>query len=196
MTVLMLTLCTPMSFAASNTKSATAYSCIKEKNTAYVTTYSAIYKVNLKTKKAKKLVSVSGGDIDFLQKKGKYLYYGTLGGGYEFQLSRVNVKTGKTKLIAESVAYGKLDTKCTGYVVKDSKIYYSEPKANYKKSKKVCVKLNGKSKKSTKYKAKMKHKVSNAKGYRLSKKEVSQEPYEVKYYLKTPKGRIYLGTGF
>ena len=59
------------------------------------------------------------------------------------------------------------------------------------------MKLNGKSKKSTKYKVKMKTKMSNASGY-LVVDDYDSDYYNdwtnetVNYYLKTPNGYIFL----
>jgi hypothetical protein len=78
------------------------------------------------------------------------------------------------------------------YVISGSKIYYSggyNSGGNFNK----VMKLNGKGKKSSKVKISMKTKSSNAKGYKVIRKEFEWGYYS---YLKTPKKTYYLGKSY
>ena len=193
--LIMLALCalTPISnYAASSSVKANAYSCIKSGDYAYVTTYAKIKKVDLNSGEITNLVKTEGYNLDFLQKKGNYLYYGVYGSGLTFSLYRVNVKTGKKKCLEKNAAFGYVGENCSGYVIKGSKIYFNKANKDCSSSRRYKMDLNGKNKKKTSTKAKMKRKNSNKEGYALNIKQLSEE-YSNEYYLKTPSGNIYLG---
>lgn len=201
--IVLLALAVAVAFAP-----ASAYAVIKVKMTSYEdavkvgnTVYVAspgcgIYKVKVKNnvvKSKKWLIKPSGAswigsEITAMKVKGSYLYYCELTDGTPIQVCRVNTKTKKKKCLAYLPYDGE-------YAIKDKKLY-----VNYKeeaapdyitlKSKREVMKLNGKSKKSTSAKVVTKFKKSNAKGYSVIYKE--KNGY-VKTYLKTPKGKFYLG---
>ena len=176
--------------AASKTKKMTVYYCIKSKSTVYCSNANHIFKVNLKTKK---VTILTGGKCypGNLKLKGKYLYYqdiqqGFDENGYAGYLYRINVKTKAKKKLAGA----------TDYAIKGKKIYVTADKIkgdNSIKTTKRVMKLNGKSKKKTKYKAKNACKQTNAKGYYVTD-DIDWDDFDqpANYYLRTPSGYILL----
>lgn len=186
----------PMQVSAASTAKMTAFNQVyKTKNIAYCAGVGGVYKVTLKNGKVKKVKKLFKGkviDYDYgcaeaMKKKGDYLYFmarnESAPGG---RIYRVNVKTGKKKALTGFVYY------LVGYVIKDKKIYYSydvaDDDAFYEEVKSMS--LNGKNKKKSSMKVSMNTKNSNAKGYYIIEKE--KDGY-LKDYLRTPKGKYYLG---
>ena len=173
-------------FAASgSTVKANAYKqVLKSGNTVYACGDAGIFKVTVKNGKAKKVKRLVKGDrycaLEHMQKKGNYIYYHVMTNGTPYYLYRANVNNGKTKRLVYANDLGPIS-----YAVKGSKIYY---KAQY--GKKYRMNLNGKNKKRTSVKPKMKVKKTNAGGYRVINKEKNGYIYS---YIKTPKGTKCLG---
>lgn len=186
----------PVSASAATKVKMTAYNqVVKSGNTVYCPSAGwGIFKVKVTKSgkvKSKKWLIKSGEVfgaytyIGAMKKKGKYLYFDEGTEGTISYLRRVNLSTGKAKTIAQDVG---------NYVIKKKKIYAeiwkdSNDDGDFKPYRYV-MKLNGKSKKKTKVKPVMKIKGSNAKGYSVIYKEKGDY---VKTYLKTPKGKYYLG---
>ena len=182
----------PASASAASKVKMTAYDKVyKSGNTVYCAGEgSSIYKVKVKkgvVTSKKKIMNGNWAMADYsyistMKKKGKYLYYVHSSEGTYWAVYRINVKGGKEKMVASS-AYE--------YAIKGKRIYaefynpYNEEKPKYK-----SMKLNGKNKKKTSKRPKVKHKKTNAKGYSVTYK-MSDDC--VKTYLKTPKGKFYLG---
>ena len=189
------TLAPQQSFAASKTKKMTVYNvAIKSGNKVYCNGTENIYRVDLKKKKVLKRLHTEESvveDVKAMKKKGKYVYF--LFESYydkeRMDLYRVSIYGGKEKRLAKNVC---------AYAISDGKIYYTHFKKwnDYGnpvgKTNKV-MKLNGKSKKSTRYKVKMKEKSSNAKGYKI-KYTYKKNSEKYKVWLKTPRKKIYLAT--
>lgn len=178
-------------FAASKTKKAIGYGCIKSGNYVYVVTCEKIFKYNINKNTVKELVNEPNWSLDYLQKKGDYLYYGKFKLNDEFRLTRVNVKTGKKKVLEKHVSFKPFGSWFTGYVINKSKIYYSQLKD--KKITKKVMKLNGTSKKKSEYKALFKYKNSNTGEYELLIVTYPEED-KSEMYLLTPDDRVYLET--
>lgn len=135
----------------------------------------AIYKVNLKTNKVRKLVAVSEVPHS-MRKNGSYLYYveSTMGGN---TLYRVSVKTGKRNRLGPYYEY----------VISGNRIYCDGR----------VMKLDGSCKKKSTTSIKMKSIKNSNKKYRLVMKYTPKDNGEqFKAWLKTPNGKIYLGKGF
>lgn len=102
---------------------------------------------------------------------------------------RNTLKSGKKTILAKNTG--------PEFAIKGKKIYYNyakETRNGIKYLKRVMM-LNGKSKKATKYKAKMTAKLTNARGYLVdSDTEIYDWPeYDyIDYYLQTPDGDIFL----
>ena len=191
-TVMIVTVAAPAAFASSNTVKMTTYDVFKNGNTVYCPSAgNGIYKVTVKNGKVKKIKWLRRSDfvqgnysyIGSMKKKGNYLYYVEFSEGTYCTFNRINLKTGKTKQLAENG---------TDYAFKNKKIYvemwefddYSDY-AYY-----MSMKLDGTSKKETSVKPKMITKKSNAKGYSVVYKEKGDYVYT---YLKTPEGKFKLG---
>lgn len=172
---------------------------IKCKNTVYCSTYSGIYKVKLKNNKPVKktrLVKFSSGcGAMYMIKKGKYIYYlrvGTAAGGNVY---RVNVNNGKKKKLTGYLDEG-------NYTIVNNKLYYSKIVWDCDEScdycyedyhcheKGYCANLNGTSRLSADIAIKNTGKKTNSKSYRVKYKYKGNYQYD---YIKTPKGRFYLG---
>ena len=91
---------------------------------------------------------------------------------------RVNIYSGKVKSLTHQ-------SDSIDYEIKGKKIYYLD--LDSEKVKKMD--LNGKHKKRTKVKIRMKKEKSNADGYYIKKS--GSEEKKTFYYLRTPKGRFY-----
>lgn len=182
--------------AASGKVKMTGYDqVLKSGNTVYCAGAEGIYQVGVDN--AGKVTSTRllhrretmGGYSYFygMKLKGKYLYVQYMTEGTPYGLSRVHVATGKFKTIATENDKGSVE-----YAIKGKKIYY---KAQDSKKGKV-MKLNGKSKKKTSSKPKMKHEKSNAYGYTLiiTEEELPDYEYRATTYLKTPAGTFKLGS--
>lgn len=186
---------TPAAFAASKgTKKMTVYSTIKKGNVVYCSDriLSGVYKVDLKTKGITKIASGYG---EWMRLHKGYLYY------YHYnwdgsKLCRVKLSNNKASTIF----------KCNGvdihYAISKSRIYTSYESYKNNKTKRMVMKLNGKSKKSSKTKVKMTEKETNAAGYFVridySGGYEYGEYYEDLYYaayLVTPGGAILLEKG-
>ncbi|MGI6765686.1 MAG: hypothetical protein ACOX4R_00565 [Lentihominibacter sp.] len=181
------------SFAASKVKKSTVYSCIKSKNVVYCENDFRVFKVNLDTQDVQVMADDKyREDPEYLKLKGNYLYYMGLN-PYEYcvnDLYRVNIKTFQKKRLASNVM---------AYAISGSKIYYVTENYDTGKRTKRVMKLNGKSKKKTKYSAKMSDKYTNAGGYYVwddydSSLDWGDEPEDewCNYYLATPNGDILL----
>ena len=188
----LLTLAVAISFMPSTafaaSKSMKAYDeVIKDGNTVYCCTYGGIYKVKLKNGRissGKRLVQ--GGVTEHcyptdMKKKGKYIYYMAYSDGNWSQLCRVKTSSGKIKSLADGML--------TDYAISGSRIYYRYESDTGKVRSRVMT-LSGKSKKKTSTKAKTLKRHTNAKGYRVVQEERGDYMY---YWLKTPKGRDYIG---
>ena len=176
-------------FAASTAKMTSYDQVIKSGSTVYCAGAEGIYKVKVKKGKVvskKRLVDAeSFGAYSYysgMKKKGKYIYTQSSSEGTLFSLVRVRTSNGKCKTLASANDKGEIN-----YAIKKSKIYY---KPSYGGAKKA-MKLNGKNKKKTSVKPVMKHRKSNAKGYKVIMKEKGSR---VITYLKTPKGKFRLGS--
>ena len=184
--LMMVVAMVPGAFAAEKAKTVTMtayHEVIKDGSTVYCVGYSGLYKVKLKKGKPvskKRLDSRCGG---WMKKKGGYIYYvATPSGGLWSELRRVKISTAKGKKLVG-------DDCDLHYVIKGEKIYYRMVDEYGRTTKKV-MKLNGKSKKKTSVKAVTKTKQTNAKGYSVKSSESGDY---MKDYLKTPKGKLYLG---
>lgn len=199
MMALIITMFTPMSFAASKAKKTTVYkNVVKSGNTAFCSTLSGdLYRIDLKTRKAVKIKQKYYYAHDLKVHKG-YVYYiasreDINSDSWDGYICRVNIKTGKVKKLA-----GISDCKSLRYAISKSKIYYvykkdisSKKTRTYKK----VMKLNGKSKKKSRYNVKVTRKPSNAAGYShyIDYSEADYLGYGlVRTYLKTPAGKIFL----
>lgn len=178
-------------YAASKTKKMTAYrNTLKAGNIVYCTNGITIYKVNLSNSSVKKLTTSKIGYTTYLKKKGNYLYYLEMTQyGAGCRISRINLKTGKRTTLAKNTG--------PEYAISGKKIYYRYAKVtdnDFKYYKRV-MKLNGKTKKKTKYKASINSKLTNANGYKviadLDPDDWSRVEY-TNYYLKTPNEDIFL----
>lgn len=161
---LILSCFTIVSFGASGTKKMTTYNVIKKKNTVYCAAHRGVFKVNLKTGSVKQLynrdaisAAANGGTYSMKLYKG-YVYF-LEGGPMLNTLRRVKTKGGKAKKLADIP---------NSYAIKKNKIYYSG--FNTKKGKLYdgVMKLSGKSKKKSKYKAKTTNKETNSPGYYIN----------------------------
>lgn len=176
---LILSCFTTVSFGASSTKKMTAYDdVIKSGNNVYCAAQLGIYKVNLKTGYVKQLydmdelgAAINGGVYGMKLYKG-YVYF-TEGGPMVNTLNRVKATGGKAKKLANI---------CGGYAIKKDKIYYSGYSFYRNKAYKGVMKLNGKNKKKTKYKARTTNKESNSSGYYINSVYEGETWYEDDYY--------------
>lgn len=145
---------TVMSFAASGTKTMTAYNeVIVKGNYAYCSASNGIYKVNIKTGSKKRIVkedSVGDFVINSMKIHNGYLYYKIVYGMPA--LYRVKLSGKSKKHLADIYK---------NYVISGNKIYYRDLESE----KKMRMDLNGKHKKKSSVKFKMKEKKSNKKGY-------------------------------
>lgn len=181
--VLIITMLTPCSFAASSKKMTVYYDVVKYGNTAFVNTPDGIYKVNIKKGTSKLFKGSPGWQYaigDMRAYKG-YLYFTADNDETEqVYLYRANIKTGKLKVLTKA-------TLSTIYFsISKGKIYYTIHNEIGQNTKKV-MKLNGKAKKKTKIKAVNVYKASNAKGYKVIEENTSE--YKI-IKLKTPKKTI------
>ena len=178
-------------YAASKTKKMVAYrNTLKVNNMVYCTNGITIYKVNLSNGSVKKLTTSKVGYTTHLKKKGNYLYYLEMTQyGAGCRISRINLKTGKRTTLAKNTG--------PKYALVGKKIYYRYAKTtnNGPKYYKRVMKLNGKSKKKTKFKAVINSKLTNANGYMviddLNSDDWSSVAY-TNYYLRTPGKDIFL----
>ncbi len=189
-------------FAASKVKMTGYDQVYMTGNTAYCAGTKGIYKVTLSNGAvtSKKLIfkenDIWGGPSVFaMHKKGNYIYFLEEADEYNPFLIRVNISGKNEKLLAKDV---------TKYAIKGKKIYYRYQEYYSGKVKKRVMKLNGKSKKRTSKKVKMKRVKSNVSGYSMKcvHKEYSEKKQEemgiygggYNYdYLKTPRGTYFLG---
>ena len=205
----------PLSFAeATDTIGRTTYTqVIKSGKTAYCSGRAGLYKITLKNgrpKKIKKLVKFDGieGANDMI-KNGKYIYYlviGTAAGGFVY---RVNVTTGKRKRLTDFLDEGE-------YTVVKNKLYYTHTvwteygdddydeyyddyddeyydeyeDDGYEYTEAIKANLDGSSPAVVDIKINNKFKKSTTKGYRIYSKRKGRYVYD---YLKTPKGKYYIG---
>ena len=195
--VCLLTLAVMVSFmpatAFAATKSMTVYTeVLKTGNTVYCCSFKGMYKVRIKNGRpvSKKLIVKSSEKKGYphgMKKKGKYLYYSlNAGESDDSPLYRINLSSGKKQKLAKDVS---------DYVICGNNLYYNY----YGKADEFgeqplitkVMKLNGKCKTSTNITIHNRSKLSNAKGYKITYKDITGK-YNVKEYLKTPKGRIYL----
>ena len=195
--IFMIFSCASVSAEAKSSKTKkmnTYWSCVKSGDTVYCTSNNHnIFKVDLKTGAVNKLVT-GNCYVDNLALKGKYLYYCDHGSGpaRTSYLCRVNVNTGKKKILA--------DWSSLEYVISGSKIYYKKVIVkNYStiKYKTYVMKLNGKKKKATKTKIKETSVDSNAAGFSTWNDidwNKMNTGYTAHFYLKTPSGNILLET--
>lgn len=189
--------------AATVTRSAKVYSdVIKKGNTVYCATEAGIYKVKLKNKKvvsSKRLVKAYENVIQENMKiKGNYLYYTEIYPIGE-TLNRINLKTGKDEeiFVPGKGRFKNSDSvQVISYAFKGTKLYakvYFDNASTYKEYTRTFVsKLNGKSTEKSKVKINFTVKKANVKGFKVDSKYTSDDRY-VKAYLRTPKGKYYLG---
>lgn len=197
-----LAMTTEANAASSGKMTATTYSeVIKKGNTAYCASMTGIYKAKLKNKKVvsvKRLRKGFLGEVPRNMKlKGKYLYYTCAYPVGEY-MGRINLKTGKDQDVfvpGKGHFKNSMSVSVLAYAFKGSKLYakieYDNEDTGNTYTKTFVSKLNGKSPKKTKVKVSNKHKVTNAKGYKIVEKDT--DDFMVKAYLKTPKGKYYLG---
>lgn len=202
MTVLVLALCTPLSFAATKrTRSMTVYNdLIKSKSIVYCAAGQELLKVDLKTKTVISLAKTDYSGYGEMKLKNGYLYFVDNGDIYA-SLMRIKTSGSSLKRIGSLLFSG------SGYpyVISGSRIYYKD----YSSSGNIKIKqmtLNGKhKKKASGIKIKTKYKSGNAKGYSIIKEysHMGQHPvfedslsyYD--FYLRLPDGEtIYLTNGF
>ena len=202
--LMIITMTAPHAMAASGgTKKMTVYnSVLKKGNTVYCATYSGLYKVKLRNKKVvskKRLVKASHGITD-MKIKGRYLYYKAYS-PIGASLHRVNLNTGKAKAVfalgrGRFKNYEAIDV--MSYAFKGNKLYakidYYDGRTDEDYTKTFVAKLNGKSAKVTSVKVINKNKTTNKKGYKIVEKTLYDD-FTNKSYLKTPKGKFYLGKG-
>ena len=178
-------------FAASKVKMTTYDQVYKTGNTVYCAgAGNTIYKVKVKNGKVKSKKQLRKKDfwcmgdytyVNAMKKKGNYLYFRLWTEGSISYLARINISTGKDKILM---------TNSVDYAIKGKKIYASFEDEETGKVSYNVMKLNGKSKKKTKIKPAEKNKKTNARGYSMKYKKKGKY---VKTYLKTPKGTYYLG---
>lgn len=168
MVLVAVTFTAPETYAAgSRTKKGKHYEVIKKGNYVYCTAYDGIYKVNIKTHAKKRLVFGNPEEYQFVScmslHKG-YLYF-TKGGAINTSLHRVKTNGKNRKSLGTIYEY----------VVSGSKIYYNVYNDSAEKRVKKQMKLNGRGKRSSKYKIKVKHKATNASGYYLNQVKLRTE---------------------
>lgn len=180
-------------FAGSKQVKMTGYDKVyKQGNTIYCSGEGySIYKVRLRGKKVasvrrlcpSEFVISERGYNHGMKKKGKYLYYVAGSSAAYSSIWRINVNTGKQKLLAKSA---------TDYAIKGGRLYTTTIKSRGESEFYThwSMKLNGKAKKKTSKKAVMKFRNSNAKGYSVRQK---MSGAYVTTYLKTPAGTYKLG---
>lgn len=181
-------------YAAAKPRTMKTYGSIKSGNLVYGIGSSGIYKVNIKTKKVRRLVKLLENDwisTNSLAKKGNYLYY--IGGGpASSSLYRVNINNAKRKCLFSGVG-GVNDREVVGYIIYKNKIYVHYLDRNFK-HKYTIMNLNGTSKKQTKVIVKNKGVRTNNKSYYVYSTEKNKGGHCYSYdYLKAAKRRIYLG---
>lgn len=164
-------------------KSMTTYNqVIKIDKTVYCTDGHGIFRVSLKSGKVKTLVSfvdeMDWRTIANMKSKGKYIYFVDYSDSIEANIMRVSKSKANARVLAQ-VEWLK------GYAIYKNNIYYTSDEPG-----KMKMALNGKSKKKTKYRAIMKEKNTNKKGYSVLS-YIDDEGYFVSF-LKTPKGKEYL----
>ena len=180
-----------MSFAAKTVKMTDYSDVYKSGKTAYCAGDAGLYKVTLKkgkVKKVKRLVKMGEyGWVMSLKKKGKYIYFVEGTNGTVSYICRVKTSGGKAKSLGGG-------NEMQDYAISGNKIYYSYLDYNDRTDEEYVayrqMKLNGKGKKKSSVVPRETTKTSNAKGYKV--KSVEKGGY-VKDYLKTPKGKFYLG---
>lgn len=166
---------------------------IKSGRTIYCAGITGVYKVKLSKKgnlKSKKRIfrtpEMCGATA--MKKKGKHIYFIMTSSSWFSHLYRITT-SGKKKI---DYTEGPLGDPVTDYAIKGKKLYYvAEDEWNDGGPlKKYVLKLNGKKRQSTKVRAQMKRKKTNAKGYYVIEKHKGDYYYN---YLKTPKRTYYLG---
>ncbi len=176
-------------FAASKVKMKGYDRVVKSGDTVYIAgAGKAIYKVKVKKGKIKSKKTLQKGGwatsensfIRGMKKKGDYLYYLNEGEASYTCLYRINVKSGKTKLLRKN---------CYAYAIKKNRIYAHIDCMGENIHNEV-MKLNGQSKKTTSIKPVLTTKNSNAKGYSV---KYSITGKYVKTCLKTPKQKRCIG---
>lgn len=193
----------PQAMAASgSTKKMTVYTdVIKKGNTVYCAASSGVYKAKLKNNKVvskKRLARAYYGVRDMKVKSG-YLYYRCPYPVGE-TLYRINLKTGKDEAVfapEKGRFKNSYSVSVLSYAFKGNKLYakieYNDSKDNFH-TKTFVAKLNGKASKVTSVKLSNKSKRTNKKGYKIVEKESDDGGrYIARSYLKTPKGKYYLG---
>lgn len=171
--------------ASAATKSMKVYNqTIKIKSYVYCTDEQNVYRVNIKSGQVKMLTANmtynAERTIYAMKSKGKYIYF-IDGSDYYTGATIMRVKKSAThsnKKLAHTDGL-------IAYAISKSKIYY------YSDDGKRVMKLNGKSNKKTKVKAKMTQKNRNAKGYSVV---TYNDGSTFESYLKTPKKTILLKT--
>ena len=176
-TVLIITMSAPQAQAASGrTKTSTVYDQVIVKGKyAYCTAYRGIYKVNLKKETSRILKKTGGLPEVYNSPRSMILYHGYIyfdassGTRSKEPLCRIKTSGKKYKYLANAETYA----------ISKGKIYY----VPFGPGKNKQMKLNGKSKKSTRYKAKNKYKTSNKRGYYVERSLVNTtSSYEYDYY--------------
>ena len=188
---------TVVSFGASPKKTMKVFNeVVKKGNTVYCSAGDGIYKVDLKTNQAKRLVwldtEINGTACGMKLHKG-YLYY-IEPGPLLSNLYRIKTNGTGRKYLAL----------IRSYAISKNKIYFNSYNFDKNKETRRQMKLNGKSKKKGKYTVKNKYMKTNKNGYGIYTQKngtaveyFDGDPYTVfKYtdYLKTPNGLIKLGT--
>lgn len=187
-------------YAASEIKKMNSYKCIKSGNTVYCVGFRNIYKVSLKTKSVNKMKN-PGNYAGAIKLKSGFLYCSGNGQSAETGvIYRVDIKKNKYKTLAKNV---KFTTGTPGFVISKSNVYYTTIEFKRDGTTKYTnrvMKLNGKSKKKTTVKSKMTTKATNNSKYKVVKSkayytdDIDFPCYD--YYLKTPSGKIFLGSEY
>jgi len=164
----------------------------KRGNYVYCIVYgepTAIYEINLKTKAKKAVLNPIRGMPKNVFKKGDYLYYMLGGNSYGGRLYRKNLKTEKIKRLSKEWI--------EAYTIKGKKIYYTYYTGGFSgKTAARVMKLNGKGKKKTSARLKRVVRFTNNKNYKIYSSPIYDDYgnyVKENTYLKTPKGKIYLG---
>lgn len=174
MMIVAVTFTAPESYAAGGkTKRMTVYNTYVKGNYAYCSGDEGLYKINITTGAKVLLVDCSkeviGSSISGIHIHKGYIYY------MKSQHNKTTdmlwrIKTnGKAKKKLGEVSY---------YAVSKNKIYYSVESGSHGKFRNRQMKLNGKSKRSSKYKVRNKFKETNKKGYSVEIVTLSTEKDE------------------
>lgn len=190
---------------AQTAKQTKMYEVYKVKNTVYCCGDTGLYKLKVKSGKVVSKTRLVKADqyspIFQLHKKGKYIYYLAGTSGTTSYICRVKIKTKKRQTLANLGDYGNgfsIDGKWIYYAKSNPKFdesefdydYLSEEELIAQSQIKMRMRLNGNDKQRTGVSCDPKYKRSNKDGYKVVRRYKEDC---CKEYLKTPKGKFYLG---